>query len=86
MYRIILSSAFQRQFKKLIKQNPRLKSKTSKIFKLLIRDVNHPSLKLHKLLGENNWSISVTHSIRIIIHLEGNQIFCLRIGVHNQVY
>lgn len=86
MYQIILSSAFQRQLKRLIKQNPRLKTKIAKIFKNLNKDVNHPSLKLHKLSGENNWAVSVTKGIRAIIHLEGKQIFCLRIGTHDQVY
>ncbi|MFC1727063.1 type II toxin-antitoxin system YafQ family toxin [Patescibacteria group bacterium] len=86
MYRLVLSSAFQRQLKRLVKRNPRLKGKIKKIFEYLIKNVNHSSLKLHKLSGKNNWSISVTHDIRIIIHLEGDQIFCLRIGSHDQVY
>lgn len=86
MNQIILSSAFQRQLKKLLKQNPQLKTKIAKIFKLLIQDISHPALKFHKLSGENNWSVSITYSIRLIIHLEDNQVYCLRLGPHDQVY
>lgn len=86
MPELVFSSAFQKQLKKLIKQNPKLKNKTKKVFKLLIKDIRQPSLKLHKLQGENNWSVSVTYNIRMIIHMEGKQIFCLRIGRHDRVY
>jgi mRNA-degrading endonuclease YafQ of YafQ-DinJ toxin-antitoxin module len=86
MYQLVLSSAFQRQLKRFVKRNPSLKAKVNRVFKYLIKDVAHPSIKLHKLSGKNNWSISVTHDIRIIIHLEGNKIFCLRIGSHDRVY
>lgn len=86
MNQLVLSSAFQRQLKKLIKQNPRLKSKIAKVLKFLVQDINHPSLRLHKLSGEDNWSVSVTRDIRIVIHWEDNQIFCLRIGPHDKVY
>ncbi|MFC1727080.1 type II toxin-antitoxin system YafQ family toxin [Patescibacteria group bacterium] len=86
MSQVILSSTFQRQPKKLVKNNPRLKSKINKILNYLIKDISHSSLRLHKLSGRNNWSISVTHDVRMIIHLEGNQVFCLRIGSHDQAY
>ena len=86
MNQIILSSAFQRQLKKIVKQDPRLKEKIAKILKLLLQDINHSSLKLHKLSGENNWSVSVTRDLRIIIHWQNKQVFCLRIGSHNRVY
>jgi len=86
MYQLIFSSAFQRQLKKLIKNNPKLKKRFAKILKYLNKEINHPSLKLHKLSGENNWSLSVSFNIRMIIHLEKNKVFCLRIGSHDEVY
>ena len=86
MQKLVFSSAFQKQLKKLIKQNPRLKNKTKKVFKLIIKNIRHASLKLHKLQGEDNWSVSVTYNIRVVIHKEKNQVFCLRIGTHDQVY
>jgi mRNA-degrading endonuclease YafQ of YafQ-DinJ toxin-antitoxin module len=86
MYELIFSAAFESQLKKLLRNNPRLKDKTGKIFQTLIREINHPSLKLHKLAGENVQSVSVTYAIRMIIYVEGKRIYCLRIGSHDEVY
>lgn len=86
MYELILSAAFQKQLKRLVKQNPHLKSKIKQVLRILIKDINHPSLRLHKLSGENNWSVSVTYNIRIILHWHNEKLFCTRIGTHDQVY
>ena len=86
MNQVVFSSAFQRQLRKLIRKDSSLKNKVVKVVKWLIKDINHPSLKLHKLSGENNWSVSVTHDIRLIIHIEGGVVFCLRVGTHDHVY
>lgn len=85
-YEIILSNAFQTQLKKLIKKNPRIKEKITKTLKFLSQNINHPALRLHKLSGQNNWSVSVTGDIRIIIHWSQGKIFCTRIGTHDNVY
>lgn len=86
MQRLVFSSAFQRQLKKTVNKNPILKNKISKTLKILLKDISQPSLRLHKLAGEKNWSIAVTDNIKIIIHLEKNCIYCLRIGTYDQVY
>lgn len=85
-YEIVVSSAFQRQAKRLVKKNPKLREKISKTLKLLSSEVERPSLRLHKLSGENNWSVSVTGDLRIIIHFSENKVFCTRIGTHDEVY
>jgi len=84
--KLILSSRFQKDLSKLLNSNPQMKRKITKTFKLIQRDLNHPSLRLHKLSGTNNWSISVDISIRTIFHKEKEKLFLLRIGSHNQVY
>ncbi len=86
MNQVILSAAFQRQLKRLVRKNPKIKSKVGKTLERLATDINHHRLKLHKLTGENNWSVSADYNLRIVIHREGDQIFCLRIGSHDQVY
>ena len=86
MHELSFSSSFQKQLNKLIKKNPKLKTKIKKIIKIIKKDITQPSLKLHKLSGKNNWSISITHSIRMIVHLEDNKIYCLKIGNHDEVY
>ena len=83
---LVLSNRFQRELKRLLKHNKRLNPQVSKVLKFLISDISHPSLRLHKLSGQGNWSISVTRNIRIIAHLEKDRIYLLRIGTHDEVY
>lgn len=86
MHQLVLSSAFIRQLKRLLKRNPQLKNKVKKALNVLAKDIDHPSLGLHKLSGENNWSVSVTRDVRIIVHWEKGKLYCTRIGTHDQVY
>lgn len=83
---IFLSNRFRRDLEKLTKGNPIYKIRLRKFTKLLQENINHPSLRLHKLDGSNNFSFSVDRSIRIIACLDGNTIFLLRIGTHDEVY
>jgi len=70
MYEIYFSRNFDKNLKRLVKNNLKLKVKIRKQIDLLSNDPKHPSLRLHKLSGENNWSISVTNEIRIIFTIE----------------
>jgi len=54
--------------------------------RLLGIDINHPSLRLHKLAGRETYSVSVDMKIRILIQLDAGDIHLLRIGTHNEVY
>ena len=86
MYNLILSEKFQKQVKRIVRSNPQIKPRLAKTFELLRKNVNHPSSRLHKLSGQENWSISVTKSVRIIAHIEQDYIYLLRIGKHEEVY
>jgi len=68
-YKIIRTQKFMKKLTKLIKKNPSLKAKISKTLKLLANDINHPSLRLHKLKGDksNFYSVSIDMQYRIII-------------------
>ena len=79
------TKTFQRDLNKLLKDKKN-KIKVKKTLSLLLQNVNHPSLRLHKLTGTANYSISVDTSVRIIIHFEKNIIHLLRIGSHQLVY
>ena len=83
---IIPSKKFTEEAKKILRKNPKYKEKLIKTLSLLKTNCWHPSLRLHKLSGADNYSISVDKSIRIIINLEGENIFLLRIGTHDEVY
>ena len=86
MHRLVVTTGFVRQARRLVKRDPRLKVRLNRVLKLLARDLDHPSLKLHKLSGQNNWSVSVTSDIRIIFHWDGSTIYCTEIGKHDEVY
>ena len=86
MYQVILYSEFKKQLIKLSRKNKILKGQAYKAIDLLSVNITHPSLKLHKLSGENIWSISVNKSIRIILSIVDNKIYLLEIGTHDEVY
>lgn len=86
MYILVFSDKFQKQLKKLTKSNPSLKLQTLKAVKMLAVNPNHTSLRLHKIVGEDYWSISVNKSIRVLIKILGDKIFLIRIGTHNVIY
>lgn len=86
MYTLSFSIRFQRQLAKLVKSDPGLKSQVKKTVTLLESNLKHPSLRFHKLSGENYWSISVNRSIRILAVWNDNKFYLLGIGSHDEVY
>lgn len=84
--RIIASKRFISELEKIGEGNTKLADKVSKKLKLLSQDFRHPSLRLHKLSGSNNYSASVDMSIRIIFQIDGEMIYLSRIGKHEEVY
>lgn len=86
MYRLVFSSYFDKQVTKIARSNKPLKSQIQKTVNLLFSDINHSSLRLHKLAGVNYWSVFVNKSIRIILRWENDKLYLLRIGKHEDVY
>lgn len=60
---------FKKRASKLIKKNPQLASRLSKQLSLLIKDQNHPSLRLHKLQGERScqYAIRIEDDLRALL-------------------
>jgi len=85
-YTLVLSRRFQKLLLKYLVKNQKLKQKVSRILDLIQTNPRHPSLRLHKLNGVGRWSISVDMSIRMIIQIEGDKIYLLDLGNHDQVY
>jgi len=77
------SKYFQKQYKKLIKNN---KSLESRIDIALVKLIENPESVSHKV-GQY-WSCRVTGDIRIIWEYKENKpvLLLLKIGVHNTVY
>ncbi|MDJ0659958.1 MAG: type II toxin-antitoxin system mRNA interferase toxin, RelE/StbE family [Crocosphaera sp.] len=92
--RVVWNSRFRRAFKKLIKKNPELQNRITRVLILLAEDPLTPSLKSHKLTGNlsNLWSCSVTYDCRIIFILTQDEdaeeaiIILVDIGSHDEVY
>lgn len=78
--------SFEREYKKIIRGNEVLQRKVSKQLSLLVKNANHPSLRLHKLGSSKYWSISIDTSIRVLVILEKQRIYVYHIGKHEDVY
>ena len=72
MHDLEVTENFVKQADKLADRNPRIKKRLIKTINLLKTDPHHPSLRIHKLIGKNNWSVRVTGDIRIILRWKGN--------------
>lgn len=83
---LVTSSVFEKDLRKFLSKNSLYKVKITKCLGLMLDNIYHPSLRLHKLVGHENYSVSVDMKIRIIIRMENDDIFLLRIGNHQQVY
>lgn len=86
MYKVVLSRSFGKELEKKVKNDPKLWARVTKTLILLSRNLKHPSLRLHKLSGRDNWSVSVSESYRIIFNIEGGNLYCTKFGTHEQVY
>lgn len=86
MPRLIFSKNFVNFHKKLVRSNKSLKNQSKKTIGYLSKNLKHPSLKLHKLKNLNYWSVYVNKSIRIIIRIDGDSVYLIDIGKHEDVY
>lgn len=87
--RVKLSPDVVTALKKLKSKDNILSKKVEKKLEVFKKNPKHPSLRLHKLTGQhkNEWSISITRSIRMVyIEKEENIAYFIAIGTHDQVY
>jgi addiction module RelE/StbE family toxin len=83
-----------RAFKRLIRQNPQMRSLIEQTLTQLAEDPFHPSLRTHKLSGDlaGIWSCSIDYKQRILFEfVEASQageaaILLLNLGSHDEVY
>jgi len=84
--KIFTTKRFHRELLSLLKSHRLSTSQSQKTYTLLSSNPRHPSLRLHKLSGTNNYSVSVNKSIRIIFNWERNIVYLTHIGSHDEVY
>ena len=88
MKKIDFSSPFKKSFKKVISKNPDVPFIVIQKLFLLSQDINHPSLKMHKLKGQlsDYYAISIEYDLRIIFEISSDKIILINIGTHDEVY
>lgn len=84
--RVFHSEYFQKKLKSFLRKNPKYVDKVRKTLYFLDFDIRHSSLRLHKLSKFEYYSVSVDMKIRIILRIDGDIIWLLDIGNHDQVY
>lgn len=85
MYKLVFLDKFEKKLKKITNSNKALILQTKKTVILISTDIDHPSLRMHKL-NNQKWSVSVNKSIRMILKIDKDEIFFLDIGSHDEVY
>ena len=83
-----LSTEVASELKKLKYKQPLLFKKIQKQLKTFKENVNHPSLRTHKLKGNlsNTWSISIEGNMRMIYTINNKEALFFKIGNHDEVY
>jgi mRNA-degrading endonuclease YafQ of YafQ-DinJ toxin-antitoxin module len=91
---LVWTPKFSREFKRLIRRNPQLRSSIEQTLHTLTENPFHPGLKTHKLKGDlaEKWACSIDYSNRIVFKfvqdatLQEEAILLLAIGSHDAVY
>ena len=80
---IFPTGKFRKQLENLIRKDRKYAERVRKCMYLLEFDIQHPSLRLHKLGTMNFYSVSVDMKIRITLLLDAGEIILLNIGNHD---
>ena len=76
------------ELKKIKQKHPLLFKRIQKQLKIFKGNINHPSLRTHKLKGNlsNTWSISIEGNVRLIYTIKNNKAIFFKLGNHDEVY
>ena len=86
MITIIRPLSYQKREKRFFKQHPELINQYVKVLKLLSLNLNHPSLRLHKIKQKDCFSISINMQYRVLLtlkYLPAGNIILIDVGDHN---
>jgi addiction module RelE/StbE family toxin len=94
MRTLIWSKTFVKSLKRTLKRHPGLKEDIDDSLKLLVENPFAPQLETHKLKGKlaDSWACSVGPEWRIVFDFvkreeqQGDDIFLLVVGTHDEVY
>ncbi|KKS93503.1 MAG: Addiction module toxin, RelE/StbE family [Candidatus Collierbacteria bacterium GW2011_GWB1_44_6] len=78
--------SFVKKLKKKVKSNPQLKPKLHKQITLLSKNIQHPSLKVHKLSGirKEDFSFWIEDNLRIVFKIIDDTIVFTDLITHDE--
>jgi mRNA-degrading endonuclease YafQ of YafQ-DinJ toxin-antitoxin module len=90
MIAITYGRIFEREYRKLVKKNPKLRAKIKRKVEFFVKNPGHKSLRVHKVyspkVGEV-FSFSANGDLRILFRwMSENRVIFYRIGSHKEVY
>lgn len=89
-YKLIYTESYIKRVAKFLKKHPDLISQYEKTLKILVRNPEHASLRLHRLKGKLNklYSVSINISYRITLefYFTDKEIILVNVGRHDDVY
>jgi proteic killer suppression protein len=90
MTSILYTHSYLKRAAKFLKKHPELADLYAKTLLLAETNINHPSLRLHKLKGRlselYSISINISYRISIIFIIRKDSIIPVEIGTNNEVY
>ncbi|NKQ37042.1 MAG: type II toxin-antitoxin system RelE/ParE family toxin [Chloroflexi bacterium] len=94
MNRLVLTSKFERAYRKFVRRDKRLKQRIDEALQLLEVDAFTSKLGTHKLGGQLHgaWACSCGYDCRIVFSVEHDNetnetiILLINIGTHDEVY
>lgn len=89
-YRLIYTDSYIKKAAQFIKKYPDLRSQYEKTLKILERNPQHPSMRLHQLKGTlkglHSVSINISYRITLEFYFFEKEIILVNAGHHNEVY
>ncbi len=83
--RVVASSHFLRRARKLKPPRDELLRAALRRFEL---DPQDPLLRTHKLKGDlaDYWAFSVDEDLRVLFRRDGEEVFLVAVGTHDEIY
>lgn len=89
MTKLVWYKSFERSYKKVIKQNPKIKDKLFNTLEQFVENPFHPMLGTHKLSGKlkQYHAFILGYDCRVVFEfLDNDEVALITIGSHEEVY
>ncbi|MFH0806584.1 MAG: type II toxin-antitoxin system mRNA interferase toxin, RelE/StbE family [Candidatus Brennerbacteria bacterium] len=88
MFRLVFPARFKRNLRDFLKKHPELRDALHEKLALIQRNPMDVRLRTHKLTGKfkDCFAAWITYEYRFVFSLDGDSVFLLAIGTHDEVY